>query len=225
MRRVLKRLRKGIRTACLAAALATCWNVGQPAEALATTVTLEFSGTVSPTVNDLSHLFLIYATGYSSWFTVDVVKLGDFPAGQSTSFLVWADAEYDPGFRWYAAGLFGDISGGQYVEGLNGVTLAVDGTEGDSWDTYFSISEETLFAHLLSDQPGELRSRWYSWSGWHTAWDQDLAFTDSSILFDFSQASNNGQIYIESQIIPEPITILLFGTGGLIVVQFRRRED
>ena len=224
MRKILRRLRKGIKTACLTALLATCWQVGRTAPVSAATVTLQFSGTVSPAFNDLSHLFLIYGTGYSSWYTIDVVKLGDFSAGQSTSFMVFADVEDEPDFRWYTAGLYGDISDGQYVEGLNGVTLGIDGAEGHSWATYFPVPEETVFNLLLNDESGYPIPRPSSWSGWHEEWNENPEISGSSILFDFTTASNNGQISFESQIVPEPVTIVLLGAGGLFVLYRRRKE-
>jgi len=157
VRRFLKRLRKGIRTACLTAVLATCWQVGQPAQALATTVPVNFSGTVSPTDNDISNLFFIYGTGYSSiGYPLGAVKLGDFLAGETTPFSALAMVSDSATMWWYTAGLYGDISGGGYNESINGVTLGITASEGDSWSTYFSQDEATTFTHLLNDDPGQL---------------------------------------------------------------------
>lgn len=222
MRRILKQLRKGLRTACVTAALATCWNVGQTAQA----EIVEFSGMVSPTENDISHLFLIYGTGYSQTIqNLDSINLGDFSAGQSTPFTVFDSIGGGREFFWFAAGLYGDISSGQYIEGVNGVTLGIDGTEGDLWSSYFSESEEGVFSQLLNDQPGTLgiTSGW--WEGWNVDYDSYLEVVDMSALYDFSQASDNGQIYIESEVVPEPITILLFGSGGIFVLYSRHRKD
>ncbi len=225
MRKILRRLRKGIKTACLTALLATCWQVGQPAQVSAATETVQFSGTVSPAVNDLSHLFLIYATGVSSWIDdYGAVKLGDFPLGQTTVFSVLSDIPYTWNLYWYTAGLYGDVSSGQYIAGENGVTLGINGTEGDSWSSYFSVSEETVFNYLLNDDVESLPSHWASWNGWHVDYDCWLETAGTSILFDFSQASSNGEIYLESQIVPEPTTIVLLGAGGLFVLYRRRKE-
>jgi len=224
MRRFLKRLRKGIRTACLTAVLATCWQVGQPAQALATIVPVRFSGTVSPAENDVSHLFLIYGTGYSSIGNIWAVKLGDFLVGQTNPFSVTVTTHDAQSLFWFVAGLYGDISSGQYTEGTNGVTAGVYATEGDLWDEHISINEATFFTDLLNDDSGKLAS-YATWRHpWHVDYLAGLEITASSPLFDFSQASNNGQISFESQIVPEPVTIVLLGTGGLFVLYRRRKE-
>ena len=230
MRRFFKKLRKNLRIACLAAALTTCWQVGQPASVRAATVPVEFSGTVSPAENDLSHLFLIYGSNYSGInCAAGAIKLGDFPAGQTIAFSVLELELHVLNHNatwWTGVGLYGDISGGQYVPGNNGVTIAFDGSEGDSWDTYFGEDEETIFNYLLNDDIENLPSFQQCfdniWSGpYHDGWD----FTDSKPLFDFSQASANGEIYIESEVVPEPLSIFLFGTGGAILIAFRRRDN
>ena len=227
MRRILRRLRKGIKTACLTALLATCWQAGQPAQVSAATVTIQFSGTVSPAVNNISHLFLIYGIGYSSIdYALSAVKLGDFPAGETTPFTVFTttNAYSIDNLWWYTAGLYGDISRGEYSEGINGVTLGIDALEGDPWSSYFSSSEAIIFNHLLNDNPGNLPSFGESWNGWYFSISDGLEITASSVLFDFSTASNNGQISFESQIVPEPVTIVLLGAGGPFVLYRRRNE-
>ena len=227
MRKFLKRLRKGIRTSCLTAVLATCWQVGQLAPALATTVPVQFSGTVSPADTDISHLFFIYGTGYSSiGYPLGAVKLGDFLAGQTTPFSVLTIVSDSRTMWWYTAALYGDISGGEYNESINGVTLGITASEGDSWSTYFSSQDEaTTFTHLLNDDPGQLPAQGWSWSGWEFDFDNGVEITDSRVLFDFTTASANGEIYIESEIVPEPLTLLLFGSGGIYVLCRRRQKD
>jgi hypothetical protein len=224
MRRILRILRKGIKTACLAAVLATCWQVGQPAQVSAATVTLQISGTVSPTMNDLSHVFLIYGTGHSSFpLYFGTVKLGDFSAGYTTPFTVLATAVDQDTLYWCAVGLYGDISSGQYNEGFNGVTLGIETFEGDSWEYRFpSLDEETVFNYLISDAAGLIPSD--SWS-WNSTYQASLWITDSSPLNDYSQPSSNGEIYIATEIVPEPITFLLLGAGGIYILRCRRDED
>jgi len=220
MRRFLRRLRKGLKTACLTAVLATCWQVGQPAQALATTVPLNFSGTVSPTANSISNLFLIYGTGFSGVYQdFHAIKLGDFSAGQTTPFSVTGTATYDDEIYWAAAGLYGDTSGGQYTEGVNGVTLCVMAREGDPWSWKMSISEETMFQYLLNNDYENLAQDHFRTGHInpyvHVPYD----------LFDFSEASINGEIYVEAEIVPEPITIILLGAGGIVVLRRRRHQD
>jgi hypothetical protein len=233
MLRLLRKLRKCFKTACLTATLATCWQIGQAAKADTSPpswgdeVTFNFSGTVSPTVSNISHLFLIYGTGYSSldfgpWF----IKLGDFPKNESSPFSAQMNATYGESAYWMVAGLYGDVTSGQYHEGTNGVVLGLNGiTEGDPWQ-YWNISESDAFNQLFNDAPGNgftpflegnmRNGGWYG-DGWHE-------FTDSTNLFDFSNAANNGQLQINTEVVPEPVSIILFGAGGLIVAIRRRNK-
>jgi hypothetical protein len=170
-------------------------------------------------------VFFIYGTGYSSLdYGPWTIKLGDFPAGRSTDFSVQGTAIYHESLFWYTAGLYGDISSGQYIEGVNGVTLGIGNvTEGDMWNWKFFISEQTVFTNLFNDTPQNIYSNLWDES-WHVQYLAGLDITDSSVLFNFSQASNNGQMQIKSEVVPEPVSIVLFGTGGMIIVYLRRRN-
>jgi hypothetical protein len=232
MLKFLRKIRKGFRTACLTATLTTCWQIGQVVKAdisplpnWGDEVTLNFSGSVSPSTKNLSHLFLIYGTSYSGVpYSLFTIKLGDFTAGLSTPFSVSGSALYDETLSWYTIGLYGDISSGQYIEGTNGVTLGITNVaEGDQWSWRFFTSEEMVFTNLLNDTPQNIYSNLWDES-WHCQNGAGLNITDSSVLWNFSNASNNGQIEITSEIVPEPISIILFGGGGMIVVVFRRRN-
>jgi hypothetical protein len=230
MLKFLRRFRKKFKTACLTAALVTCWQVGQPAKAdthqYGDPVTIKFTGTISPSVQSLSHVFLIFGTGYSSfdygpWF----IKLGDASIGGGKSFSEEKDIIYGESVYWAFAGLYGDTSSGTYIEGVNGVVLGTKSKQGDSWGWYNSPSESDAFNQLLNDAPGagfvdilndDIRNGgWidYGWTG----------FSDSSVLWNFSNASSNGQVEMKVEIVPEPVSIVLFGTGGLIVAALRRR--
>jgi hypothetical protein len=229
MRKFLKKLQKGLKTACLAAALATCWSIGQTARAdppnYGDEVVVRFSGTVSPAQNDISHLFLIYTTGSSGIdYPLKAVKLGDFPAGLQSPFSVEAEIVYSSTLFWYAAGLYGDVSSNQYTTGVNGVTLGLYNYFLDDWDSCYSIEEEIAFGHLLNDAPEQLPSYDWNWRWRGINSNEFDHFTTWATLYDFSSPTENGQISFNVEIIPEPVSIVLFGTGGMIVIYLRRRN-
>jgi len=183
-------------------------------------------------------LFFIYGTGYSSVETEKfyAVKLGDFPAGQTSSFSVLVTGtqgediwwyEGDNYFSWYIAGLYGDVSGGQYSEGINGVTLGTDNiSEGDEWVWINPLDEQSVFIHLFNDEPENIPPySSFGSIGKYECWNCNLEISATTPLFNFSSASNNGEMHIETEVIPEPVTVLLVGAGGAYVLRRRRRED
>jgi len=113
------------------------------------------------------------------------------------------------------------------------VTLGIDGSEGNLWSSYFSLSQADIFNYLINDNSDILVSDssypnnfLWDWNGWHwNGYESGLEITDSSILFDFSQASDNGTIDLTTQNIPEPVTIILLGTGGVFVLWRKRGEE
>ncbi len=229
MRKFLKQLRKGLQTACVTAALATCWQIGQPANASATIETVRFSGIISPTTHDLSHVYLIYGTGYSSIYgDLHSVKLADLMVGgQDNSFSVLADVEDETSLWGYVAALHGNVSGGQYIENTNGVALGIAATEGNSWEQSYSYSmdESTAFGHLLNDNPELLPDFYWGWDGWDWNYGNGIEINESKNLYTFSSASHAGEIHIQSEIVPEPITLLLFGSGGLVILRRKKPKE
>ena len=229
MRNLSRTIRMTLKPACLTATLVTCWQVGQEAKAdtslpnyFGEQIAIQFQGTVSPSTQNLSHMFLIYGTGTSSsiLFPLNNVSLGNFQAGQNTSFSVVGNG-YDSGcIWWYVAGLYGDTSSGQYTEGVNGVTLGIWGAEGDPWDLRVPIPEATAFTYLLNDTPENLPP----WQSWDQRWTlMGLEGSATIPLFNFSNASLNGELQVNIEIVPEPAGILWFGTGAMVLAASRRR--
>lgn len=230
MRKFLKQLRKGLRTACVTAALATCWNVGQSAHAAYNSgdeVTVQFTGTISPTISDLSHVYLIYGTGSSSIYSdIRAISLGDFTITGSESFSVQGVAEYYDTTSWLIAGLYGNLSSGEYTEGVNGVTLTAPYhpiySSRNSWDDFIYTSEAAMFAYLLDNDVTNIYGAGYKFNCWQRT---GMEMDDSASLYNFSEITENGMVEIQSEIIPEPVTILLLGSGGIVVLCRRRKEE
>jgi len=232
MKRLIRRLRKGVKTACLTAVLVTCWGVGQSVKAtpnFGDQVVVKCNGTISPTTNDLSHVYLLYATGSSGWFGKFFVGLGNIIAGHSVPFVCNVDTEYYWDVGWAILALYGDTSGGQYDENLNGVTVTFysPSFEGQTWTNVFGShrEEEDWFDCLFNDDISGLDTLLCSgYYGCPNPYNSDsyLDFDDSGHLFDFSTASYNGTVDIHSEIVPEPVTVLLVGAGGIIVWRRRR---
>jgi hypothetical protein len=232
MRKFLKKLQKGLKTACLTAALTTCWQVGQVAKADYgwDEITLKVTGTFSPTENDVSNLYLLYGLNNSYVHAFSVTNLGNFPAGVTSDFSIYMTVPYDEdlfgddtNIYWEAVGLFGDVSGAQYIEGINGVTLGVVGAAGDSWSSHCWRDEGEVFNQILND--GQDSLLWsHDFYPWYYDDFQDQYASLIINLFDFSDASYNGQIQFDAEVVPEPVSIVLFGTGGMIIVYLRRRN-
>jgi len=233
MRKFLRRLKKGFKTACLTTALVTCWNIGHSTPVNAALnfgdpITMKFSGTVSPATNDISNLYLIlvYGSGSSSIGRhFSAVKLGDFTANQTTAFTVYDDTIYRYSLYWATAGLYGDTSGGQYNANINGVTIAKPGIDpGESWDSHMFTNINTMFDYLLNDNEAQLAQ--YHCKYFY--YDDDYDYTSSGEtvpLYDFSTATANGEMFIQYEIVPEPTSLVLFAAGVYIFSRYRRRDE
>ena len=230
MLKFLRKIRKGFRTACLTVALTTCWGIGQTAQAAWDTVTFKLTGTVSPTQHNISNLYLLYGINYSFVHEYTFVNLGNFTTGVTSDLSLYMTVPYDESMfdspdknmYWEAVGLYGDISG-DYNDQINGVTLGINAAEGDPWSLYSGRDEGYVFDQLKNNSEDYL-----SWTSgfypWHPIDFQYQSFNLTINLFDFSNASPNGQIQLNAEVVPEPISIVLFGGGGMFVIAFRRRN-
>lgn len=217
-----KRVRKQLKTACITAALVTSWQAGEQAKANYTygdNVTLRFSGIVSPSNSNVQHLKLLYGTGYSSCEQFRTIDLGDFGAGQPTTFSVTTQATMNTSLFWYVFGTYGDISSGQYISGLNGVTLVSQISETLPWSEISNTPETEAFGAILA---GTYKNSFWE-HDMYCEFFTDLSFTTTGDIISYSQPVNNGQFTLTSQVIPEPFTILLLGTGGVFLL--RRRDN
>lgn len=232
MRKFLKQLQKGLRAACATAALATCWNVGQSVAQAGhewgDEVTVRISGTISPSITDLSHVFLIFCTGVSTWQSdYQAVNLGQFSAGRAEAFSVQVTAIYMEEFNWIIAGLYGDLSVGQYTEGTNGVALSANYDPAfwttDGWYDFISPSESDVFEYLLSDNAQTVANNVTTYEYRYLTGYLECSETRS--LYNFSNPVYNGIVQIASTVVPEPATILWLGCGGVVVFVRKKRNE
>jgi hypothetical protein len=88
-----------------------------------------------------------------------------------------------------------------------------------------------MFNNILSDDVDALTTYSHPYQYKGSCWQYeefsypDKNLTDSATLWDFSQAVNNGQIQLEAEIVPEPVTMVLFSGGWVFMVASRRKKQ
>lgn len=207
------------KAACAAAAVATCWAVGQEAHALDTPISLTSPATVSITPTDpLSNLYLVYGIGLSGTSTYSL-KLADTVAGgTTTTYNVTLDIPaFDRDSSEFVYTLLG-VTNASTTPGVS-ILLTNDNansaiTDGSEYtDLFFEPKADLITALQTDDTPAleqflefELFSIGFLQSG------------DSGTLVNFSTATNGGS----ASLVPEPGSLALLGLGGLLIARRRR---
>jgi hypothetical protein len=199
------RLLHALRSACLATAVVTAWGA---APASATSV--DAVGTISPTVQGLTDVYLLYGTNCSGSFCSGfAVRLPDAPAGVATPFDVpLADAGF--GDQWMIAA---GVPGPTQV----GATFAAPGPVGSPW--VFSTSEVTIAAALSAGDTATLASWFQSEAGAIAS----VGFGSGGAIVDFSNGVANGTAFADVVVVPEPETLALVAFGSGLLLLRRRR--
>jgi len=223
------RFRRGLKAACLGAALATAWS-GTPAQAAPYRV----SGYVEP-VTPLTHVHvaaMYYESGTSDTYWAVHELAGPVPGGRQTgfSFIIedrpgWVDIHIVD--RYYVLAIDDDVNDGVTVN-MPSATAAAAISASLTWDQHFTPTQpwlptESELADALRSTAGtgmtgfcEYYGRYYSKIG--------ELFGQQSTLVSFSAAADNGIAYAEVVEIPEPGTVILVIVGAAFVTGYRRRR-
>lgn len=228
-----------VKTLCLGVALVTAWGVGQAEGATALGDEYTFSGSIEPSVSDLSNLYILYGTGFSASLTFfDTISLGSVSAGNTLPFSEKAYVEYGNDNGLIVIGTYGDTSGG-FNDSVNGVTIAMDSFYGqgvppnyqlpayDNWTDFFSTDESDVFGYLTSGDSEGLET--FYGNELYTSYDQLFVYsetpvTENRILLNFSDVTDGGGATITT-VVPEPSTMMLTALGLLALFGRRARES
>ncbi len=218
-RRRFKKARCVLQAACLAVGLTVAgWGSGPAVDNAEATI--EVSGTISPNTS-LSDIWVIYSLNSSAMPVSIYLSEADDVAGGDTgtfSFLVNDNPDWYDGESYTIMGVYDEDGDGQ------GDSVCVGGpgiNTGDTWDTIFYESEETVVGWLQDDDTGNLRD-FYGY--YFDTIAQDIG---SDIpLWNFSDATANGHAHADSQVVPIPGAAWLLGSSliGLLVIRRRKKS-
>ena len=213
------------KAACVAAAVATCWAVGQQARAqLQTgrpgTVTLN----ASTPVTDLYLLYGDNGSGGDNFFAT--IALPDAPTGQLVQQVTLVEQQFSTDTRFTVIGIYSDPNNPDPDE-RSGVSLTsnlFDVTPGVSeFSDVFSTDEATVFNALRNDDELTLviffQDNFSNFAGggvFGTIADNTVA---TGPQFNFSTADLTGTA---SLAIPEPASLVLLAMGLPMLMKRRR---
>ena len=224
-----------IKSVCASAVVATCWGIGQQAEAEVISIGIEdnFLLEVSSST-DISDLVLIYgnaSSGVISTSDLFFEPLPDITSG-SLSQTVFLDGPLliDGFFQASPDELVYTIIG-NYSDPTNpdtneqsGVGIgigSIEGIIGDEFSDVFPDFAETDIIEALEDDNFEILGNFFV-----EAHDDNLVifndFLDSGALINFSQANNVGTVSLSP--VPEPGSVALLIAGGLLAASRRKRS-
>ncbi len=217
-----------LKTACAAAAVATCWGVGQQAQAVPVEMS-PASITLTPTTA-ISDLYFLYGVGYSGT-TGYAIELDDAVIGENTYNVMLDVDEFvrDSGEFFYTViGVYSDPSNPDAGErsGVS-ITLSEDNAEtritnSETFEDYFGVdfTEADIQTALENDTVSTL----IDFFVYHlpTAF-VDLNFANSGTQVNFSEADFGGSVSLLPSI-PEPTTAMLLCTGAGVLALGRRKR-
>ena len=124
------------------------------------TMNVRAHGTVAPSVTDMAHIYLVYATGSSApgYHDRGAIKLGDgaVTVGQPMPFDVTFPVSYavsDPWLTWVIVGTYHETD----PESVSVAMEPEDNPQDGHWEDYFdSATEAVVHGYLISEDAGSL---------------------------------------------------------------------
>lgn len=225
-----------LKSTCAAAAVATCWGVGQQAEAgisIADIIEDNFLLEVSSSTN-ITDLVLIYgnaASGSISTNDLFFESLPDITTGSLSqtvflngSFFIDGLLQASPDELVYTIiGNYSDPTNPD-IDEQSGVGIGIgffEGIIGDEFSDVFPTFAETDIIDALATDNFETLGDFFV-----EAHDNNLVIfnddQDSGALINFSQANNVGTVSLSP--VPEPGSVALLIAGGLLTASRRKRS-
>lgn len=203
----------GLKAACAAAAMATCWAGPASAEVVVPNATLESDLSVA-----LENVHLVYGLNFSYLAHGSATALGDIGVGPTVTpvFLVdniTADnpwATFPESLSWSMLGTYGDDG-----VAISAWPLWADNNLGEAWaDLDFgSTTESDLYDALVSSDMSTIMD--FVSDYYHIML---VPYGDQATVANFSNLSINGSAIL----VPEPLSLGLIGVGALVLLGRRR---